>query len=103
MDFSELDLWWLLNRKKREKALHGKVVFYEPERPEEAAKYALLRAYGAEVRHLGFKLPERAENEPCDDDLQVELDEQERKAWKFISDSYEAFYVDALEDIKREM
>ena len=103
MDFSELDLWWLLNRKKREKAPHGKVVFYEPERPEDAAKYALLRAYGTEVRHLRFKLPERAENEPCDDDLQVELDEQERQAWKFISDSYEAFYVDALEDIKREI
>ena len=78
-------------------------MFYEPERPEDAAKYALLRAYGAEVRHLRFKLPERAENEPCDDDLQVELDEQERQAWKFISDSYEAFYVDALEDIKREI
>lgn len=78
-------------------------MFYEPERSEEAAKHALLRAYGAEVRHLGFKLPERTENEPCDDGLQVELDEQERRAWKFISDSYEAFYVDALDDIKREI
>ena len=30
MDFSEFDLWWLLNRKKREKANHGKVWFYTP-------------------------------------------------------------------------
>ena len=103
MDFSELDLWWLLNRKKREKAAHGKVVFYEPERTEDAAKYALLRAYGAEVRHLGFKLPERMEAEACDEDLQAEFDEQEREAWKFTSEVYKAFYVDALEDIERDI
>ena len=30
MDFSEFDLWWLLNRKKREKADHGNVWFYTP-------------------------------------------------------------------------
>lgn len=27
-DFSEVDLWWLLNRKKRENAVHGSTVFY---------------------------------------------------------------------------
>ena len=58
-DFSELDLWWLINRKKREKAQpHGKVIFYTPENKSEAAKYALLNAYGVEIRHLGFKLME---------------------------------------------
>ena len=29
-DLSEGDLWWLLNRKCREKAKHGKVFFFEP-------------------------------------------------------------------------
>ena len=103
MDFSELDLWWLINRKKREKAEHGKVVFYEPERPEEATKYALLRAYGVEVKHLGFKIPERGDNESCDEELQIELEEQENKVNKFVAEVYEAFYMDALADIEKEM
>ncbi len=30
-DPSEIDLWWLLERKRREKAEHGKVYFYIPE------------------------------------------------------------------------
>lgn len=30
-DVSEMDLWWLLERKNREKAEHGKVYFYCPE------------------------------------------------------------------------
>lgn len=29
-DLSEIDLWWLLNRRKREKARKGKIVFYDP-------------------------------------------------------------------------
>ena len=28
-DLSEIDLWWMLNRKKREKASQGKTVFYD--------------------------------------------------------------------------
>ena len=103
MDFCEFDLWWLLNRKKREKALHGKVVFYEPERSEDAAKYALLRAYGVEVRHLGFKLLATVENEACDEDLQAERDEQNKRIWEFNSKIYADFYRYAIEDIEREM
>lgn len=30
LDLAEIDLWWLLNRKKNEKANHGQVFFYEP-------------------------------------------------------------------------
>ena len=55
------------------------------------------------MRHLGFKLPERMEAEACDEDLQAEFDEQEREAWKFTSEVYKAFYVDALEDIERDI
>ena len=54
-DFSELDLWWLIKQKKRENAEpHGKVIFYTPEKIQEAGKYALLSAYGVEIRHLDF-------------------------------------------------
>ena len=103
MKFCELDLWWLLNRKKREDAAHGKVIFYEPEIPADAAKYALLRAYDVEVRHLGFKLMPSVENEACDDDLQAERDEQDRKTREFNAKTFEDFYGDALKDIEKEM
>ncbi len=53
-DFSEMDLWWLLNRKKREKADHGKVYYYEPAYGYEL-KQSLLETYGAEVRNLGYR------------------------------------------------
>ena len=38
MDYSEIDLWWLLNRKKREKGEHGKVFFYTAENEPEKEK-----------------------------------------------------------------
>lgn len=70
-DFSELDLWWLLNRKKRENADCGRTVFYEPSYGKEV-KHALLRVYGVEVKDLGFK----SENP-----------------------NYQEFYMRAIEDI----
>lgn len=54
-DVSEFDLWWLLNRKKRERADTGRTWFFAPaERLEEGRineKEELLRVLGAEVRH----------------------------------------------------
>ncbi len=52
-DFSEMDLWWLLNRKKREKASHGNVIFYSPIHGNELL-LAMLEAYGVKIEHLGF-------------------------------------------------
>ncbi len=52
-DFSEMDLWWLLNRKKREKADHGKVCFYDAKASEERSdlkeKYDLLKMLGVKL------------------------------------------------------
>lgn len=53
-DFSEMDLWWLLNRKKREKASHGTLHFYEPLWGNEI-KFALMESYGATTECLGFR------------------------------------------------
>lgn len=47
MDISEMDLWWLLNRRKREHARTGTIVFYEPEDDGQFAQYELLRLPGA--------------------------------------------------------
>lgn len=66
-DFSEWDIWWLLNRKKRERARHGKTVFYEPQCEDLTVKQALLRTYDVDVRNLGFdssRLTDKGENNP---------------------------------------
>ncbi len=74
-DLAESDLWWLLNRKKREKAKHGRVIFYEPV-GDNGPKHMLLRTMGAEVRSLGYE---------C------------------APEDYKLFYADAIADIEREM
>lgn len=56
-DTAEMDLWWLLCRKKREMAPHGKLYFLEPDRRSAVTKIALLRAYEAEHLHLGVSEP----------------------------------------------
>ena len=102
-DFSELDLWWLINRKKREKAQpHGKVIFYTPENKSEAAKYALLNAYGVEIRHLGFKLMEGPDDDPCEED-RPSYEAEKEKTWAFNNEVYKDFYLKAIENIKNEM
>ena len=53
LDFSEMDIWWLLNRKKREKAQHGTIYFYEPAQGNEV-KHSLLDTYDAKPLSLGF-------------------------------------------------
>ena len=99
-DFSELDLWWLINRKKREKAQpHGKVIFYTPENKSEAAKYALLNAYGVEIRHLGFKLMEGPDDDPCEED-RPSYEAEKEKTRVFNNEAYADFYMKAIEDIE---
>ena len=52
---SEFDLWWLLNRKKRENADCGKVYFYEPVNQEGySERLGLLEVMGAENRNCGM-------------------------------------------------
>ena len=51
--YSEFDLWWLLNRKQREKAETGKVFFYTVD--PGSARCALLDTYEAETVDLGYR------------------------------------------------
>ncbi len=55
-DTSEMDLWWLLCRKKGSGPPRGPVVF-EPERQSAETKRALLEAYHAKCVSLGFREP----------------------------------------------
>ena len=57
MDFSELDIWWLLNRKKRENAIHGQVFYYEPGGDDFNEKAELLKLLGVDVIHCGVSVP----------------------------------------------
>ena len=54
-DLSEIDLWWLLNRKKREKARHGRVIFYEHSENKNRIKHSLLKTMNVEVRDMVYK------------------------------------------------
>lgn len=57
-DTSEIDLWWLLCRKKREKADHGGVYYFEPQRRKTRTRHALLQAYRTECISLGWSDPD---------------------------------------------
>lgn len=77
LDTSEMDLWWLLCRKKRERANHGEVRFFEPRRAMADTKIALLNAYNVKIFPLGMKL----------------LD----------TDGYKVFYELAIDEIRRQL
>lgn len=74
LDVSEMDLWWLINRKKREKAEHGKIVIYEPSYGQEI-KESLLDTYGVKTNNLGYRTEVKG-------------------------DDYAKFYEDAISDIQ---
>ena len=52
-NLSEIDMWWLINRKKREKASHGKIYYYNLCKNvidrETCARIRLLKTLGAEI------------------------------------------------------
>lgn len=60
-DPSEIDLWWLLNRKNSEKAEHGRVYFFEPFKENQKEKIALLKCFDVKVEN--FKENDNAKEE----------------------------------------
>lgn len=78
LDFAEFDLWWLINRRLREKATIGKIYFYEPETHGNQYKLTAMRNSGIEVETLNIKIKE-------DDDKTCKYDE---------------FYCAAIRDIE---
>ncbi|MDD5987705.1 MAG: hypothetical protein PUC26_07895 [Eubacteriales bacterium] len=83
-DFSELDLWWLLNRKKLEKN-GSRLYFYRPSRNTFDRKRAMLDVYRAKTIDLGYACEEM---ETRADPVQLE-------------EAYKAFYSDVMDDIER--
>ena len=54
LDYSEIDIWWLLNRRVREKSGYGQIYFFEPYYEDKADKYAVLENFEIKHRNLGF-------------------------------------------------
>ena len=87
-DFSEFDLWWLLNRRNREKLVQtGKVYFYCPE--NESSKDNKYREKISALEMLGVSV------EHCNVDFSsLDLSESEK---------YSLFYKLAIEDINSKL
>lgn len=78
-DFSEFDLWWLLNRRLREKTGMGKVYFFEPKSSKELVKINALQNMGVITKDCGIEFED--DNEEANNEL------------------YRPFYIKALDSI----
>lgn len=71
LDLSEIDLWWLINRKKREKnAPHGMIHFYEPKFEHEEKDYIderleLIKIFSeGKVYDMDVSIPKKNQQDP---------------------------------------
>lgn len=85
LDFSEIDLWWLINRKINEKTPHGKIYFYEPidNRKNQQLlreKIELLKILSNDGKHI----------EIIDLGMEIKKDED-----------YKEFYIKAIKHMKQ--
>lgn len=55
-DYTEFDLWWLINRRMREKAKTGKIYFYEPKSDENYYKQRVMEDMGINVETLDMEI-----------------------------------------------
>lgn len=84
LDLSEIDLWWLINRKINEKAEHGDIHFYEPFCDEHTGideRLELIKIFAGKnggVHNMGISIP---------------TEKEERSA------AYRQFYDKAITDI----
>lgn len=91
MDFSEIDLWWLINRKKRENASFGKIYFLEPRQGKDVdLKRELLRCYDVELRDYGVEL-----DSPKTDD-----EDEVRRVEEINKEKYRMFYDTAIAHLR---
>ena len=95
LELSEIDLWWLINRKKREKnASHGNIYFYEPKfEPEEEGfvdeRLELIKVFAREVKDMGITIPKIDKDDP--------LAEEKR------GEKFREFYRKAVNDISEKI
>lgn len=54
LDYSEIDIWWLIEKKARERGNMGKIHYFDIGTVEFNEKHELLKALGCEVHNCGF-------------------------------------------------
>lgn len=54
LDFTELDIWWLIGRKLRERADVGQIYYYDPITEDNKYKHEVLKMRDIKVETLGF-------------------------------------------------
>jgi hypothetical protein len=75
LDFSEIDIWYLLELWHEQKFHHGRIVFFNPETSSNKGKIRLLNKLGVKVENLGFVE---------DDYNKIDYKEFYRKAYEYI-------------------
>lgn len=91
-DLSEFDLWWMLDRKSREKAQTGKIYFFRPSLPGFDEKLELMKVFKiVEVIDCGVELP----HEPSS----LASEQEWREYRKKLNSAYRRFYPLAMEEI----
>lgn len=80
LDYSEFDLWWILNRRLREYSNIGKIYYYEPKSKDFDIKHQVLNDAGIIVKTLN-----------------IDIDKSEDK-----DKSYQKFYELVIKDIENE-
>ena len=91
--FSELDMWWLLNRKGREKSQRGHLYFYEPFNEDKICKFALIEYFGGTIRTLDYRI----------ENLPGEKGPRRTLFQNGVQKTYEEFYQDVIREIRQEM
>ena len=81
---AEFDLWWLLNRKAREKRNTGKLYFYEPKDDGQKEKLEL------------FRLMKKTDGTPLVESISLGYCKEKNPDWT-------QFYLDAIADISEAM
>lgn len=66
-DYTEFDLWWLINRRMREKAKTGKIYFYEPKSDGNYYKQNAMKKMGINVETLGMEIISDNDSSKYDD------------------------------------
>lgn len=95
-DFAEMDLWWLVNRKKNDKYAGGKIFFYEPKSDRDFdSKTELLKIYGVTPVTLGFELPEKPGHR-ANSEIRKRYEEEKNELFR-------SFYREAVRDIAKQV
>lgn len=93
MDFSEFDLWWILNRRLREKTGKGKLYYFNPNEGREDI-YAAIKMLQGECFDLGIRIQKN---------LNIESKLEKKRIVDENNQMYKEFYLRVINKLKKEL